>query len=99
MMRYVIVGLSLLLTMSASYIVYLQQKNSSLRSELSRVESSLKLQNEAINALALDYARYSKEVFEKDKKAELRYKKIQLKDLKDCEAKLEEIEKALQLFY
>lgn len=99
MMRYVIVGLSLLLTLSSGYIVYLQARNNSLRLEVSRIEVSLKMQNEAIDALALDYARYAKEVDEKDRKAVLRYKRIRLKDLESCEAKLKEIEKALSLFY
>lgn len=99
MMRYIVVGLSLLLTLSSSYIVYLQVNNSNLKLEISRVESSLILQNEAIDALALDYARYSKEVYENNKKASLRYKQIQLKDLQDCESKLREIEKSLSLFY
>lgn len=99
MMKYVIVGLSLLLVLSSGYIVYLQARNNSLRLEVSRIEISLKMQNEAIDALALDYARYAKEVDEKDRKASLRYKKIRLKDLESCEAKLKEIEKALSLFY
>lgn len=99
MMRYIVVGLSLLLVLCSSYIVYLQINNSSLKLELSRVESSLRLQNEAIDALALDYVRYSKEVYEKDKKTALRYKQIRLKDLQDCESKFGEIEKALRLFY
>lgn len=99
MMKYVIMGLSLLLTLSSGYIVYLQARNNSLRLEVSRIEISLKMQNEAVDALALDYARYAKEVDEKDRKASLRYKKIRLKDLESCEAKLKEIEKALSLFY
>lgn len=99
MMKYVIVGLSLLLTLSSGYIVYLQARNNSLRLEVSRIEISLKMQNEAIDALALDYTRYAKEVDEKDRKTSLRYKRIRLKDLESCEAKLKEIEKALRLFY
>lgn len=96
-MGYISGILALITALLISANVYLVKKSTRLEAKLQNTEAYIDLQNQAIEALALDTQAYTCDLDTMETYTRAKYDKV-LSDGESCEAKLEALKQVLDLF-
>lgn len=97
---YFIAGAVLIIAFFATLMFYYKGKYETCQIQLQVVSDKIATQNTAIERMEVDTKTYKEQLGEQKEKIVYKYKEIRNdKELESCEAKLAEINKALEAFY